>query len=178
MALVVLLRGVNVGGHRRFRPAQLVKDLAHLDMVNIGAAGTFVVRGRVSQQALRDQLTDALPFETEIMICPGREVAALVGQDWFARYPPVRALVPFGTLLARKPKALPALPLQLPDTGPWLARVLAVEGRWVIGVHRREIRAIGQLGKLDRIFGSPATTRSWTTVDAIARAVEGDPARR
>jgi len=43
MALVVLLRGVNVGGHRRFRPALLAQALAHLDVVSIGAAGTFLM---------------------------------------------------------------------------------------------------------------------------------------
>ena len=43
MALVVFLRGVNVGGHRTFRPTTLTKQLKHLDAVNIGAAGTFVI---------------------------------------------------------------------------------------------------------------------------------------
>jgi hypothetical protein len=43
VALVVLLRGVNVGGHKTFRPSLLVEQLKHLDAVNIGAAGTFVV---------------------------------------------------------------------------------------------------------------------------------------
>ena len=43
MALVVFLRGVNVGGHRTFRPTVLAKQLKHLGAVNIGAAGTFVV---------------------------------------------------------------------------------------------------------------------------------------
>ena len=41
---VVLLRGVNVGGHRTFRPARLAEQLRHLGAVNIGAAGTFVIR--------------------------------------------------------------------------------------------------------------------------------------
>ena len=49
MSLVVFLRGVNVGGHKRFRPAALAKELVHLDAVNIGAAGTFVIRRRVSR---------------------------------------------------------------------------------------------------------------------------------
>ena len=44
MALVVLLRGVNVGGHRTFRPTLLAKELSRYDVVNVGAAGTFVVR--------------------------------------------------------------------------------------------------------------------------------------
>ncbi len=54
MAVVVFLRGVNVGGHRTFRPSLLAKELHDYDVVNVGAAGTFVVRkpGR-SQAALR-----------------------------------------------------------------------------------------------------------------------------
>ena len=33
MALVVFLRGVNVGGHRTFRPTKLAAQLEHLDIV-------------------------------------------------------------------------------------------------------------------------------------------------
>ena len=44
MAWVVFLRGVNVGGHKAFRPSVVAKDLAEFDVVNVGAAGTFVVR--------------------------------------------------------------------------------------------------------------------------------------
>jgi len=44
VALVVFLRGVNVGGHRTFRPSVLARELEHLDAVNIGAAGTFGVK--------------------------------------------------------------------------------------------------------------------------------------
>jgi len=40
MASVVFLRGVNVGGHKTFRPSVLAKELTHLGLVNIGAAGT------------------------------------------------------------------------------------------------------------------------------------------
>ena len=69
MALVVLLRGVNVGGHRTFRPTTLAKQLTHLGAVNIGAAGTFVIRQPVTQAELRAELASRLPFDTEIMIC-------------------------------------------------------------------------------------------------------------
>jgi hypothetical protein len=44
MALVVFLRGVNMGGHRTFRPSLLAKELSRFDVVNVGAAGTFIVR--------------------------------------------------------------------------------------------------------------------------------------
>src|SRR5712692_9826919 len=46
LALVVLLRGVNVGGHRTFRPTTLAKQLKHLDVVNIEVLQLFGEGGR------------------------------------------------------------------------------------------------------------------------------------
>jgi hypothetical protein len=48
MALLMFLRGVNVGGHRTFRPTKLAEQLKHLDVVNIGAAGTLVIRRAIT----------------------------------------------------------------------------------------------------------------------------------
>jgi uncharacterized protein (DUF1697 family) len=69
VALVVLLRGVNVGGHRTFRPTTLAEQLTHRDAVSIGAAGTFVIRRPVTRAQLRAELARRLPFDAEIMIC-------------------------------------------------------------------------------------------------------------
>jgi hypothetical protein len=44
VALIVFFRGINVGGHRAFRPSVLAKELGIYDAVNVGAAGTLVVR--------------------------------------------------------------------------------------------------------------------------------------
>ena len=76
MALVVFLRGVNVGGHRTFRPSVLAKELREYDVVNIGAAGTFVVRKPGSRAAFQAKLRRRLPFEAEVMICDGRDLIA------------------------------------------------------------------------------------------------------
>jgi uncharacterized protein (DUF1697 family) len=54
-----------------------------------------------------------------------------------------------------------------------LLRIVAREGRFVLGLYRRQMKAIGYLGALDRIFGVPVTTRNWNTVTAIARALDG-----
>src|SRR5687767_3004649 len=83
MAHVVLLRGVNVGGHRTFRPAKLAEQLQHLGAVNIGAAGTFVIRKPVSQAQLRREFAQRLPFDTQIMICNGREITRLLTHKCF-----------------------------------------------------------------------------------------------
>ena len=77
------MRGVNVGGHRTFRPAALAKQLRHLDAVNIGAAGTFVIRQPVTRAQLRTELARRLPFDAEVVICQGREIVGLMSQNHF-----------------------------------------------------------------------------------------------
>jgi hypothetical protein len=53
-----------------------------------------------------------------------------------------------------------------------------VRGRFVFGVYRREMKAIACLSKMDRLFGSPATTRGWNTIQAILKVLDASPARR
>jgi len=171
VALVVLLRGVNVGGHRTFRPAVLAAQLKHLDAVNIGAAGTFVIRRPVSQTALRAELVRRLPFETEIMICQGRDIVRLIAADPFAGEPVRPDVVRFVSLLSMRPGAAPPTPMRFPPGGEWMLKVLARENRFVFGVYRRHMKAIGYLGTLDRLFGVPATTRNWNTITAIGKVL-------
>ena len=86
---------------------------------------------------------------------------------------PVRPdLTRFVSVLAKHPRAAPALPISLPPKGRWLLRILARDDRFVFGQYRRHIKVIGYLGTLDRLFGVPVTTRSWSTVAAIARVLE------
>jgi uncharacterized protein (DUF1697 family) len=170
---IVLLRGVNVGGHRTFRPARLAEQLQHLGAVNIGAAGTFVIRKPVTQIQLRVELANRLPFDTDIMICPSREFTRLLSRDWFGGRPSRPDIVRFVSVLSRAPRLPPPLPLTLPAHGQWLLRVIARDGRFVIGEYRRQMKAIGYLGTLDRVFGASATTRNWNTITAIAKALEG-----
>lgn len=171
MALVVLLRGVNVGGHRTFRPTKVAAQLKHLDVVNIGAAGTFVIRQPVTQTQLRAQLTRCLPFDAQIMICEGREIVRLVSQNPFADQPERPDIVRFVSVLSRRPRASPPMPTCLPVDGEWLLKILTRENRFVIGMYRRHMKVIGYLGTLDRLFGVPVTTRNWNTITAIAKVL-------
>ena len=76
MALVVFLRGLNVGGHRTFRPTTLARQLRHLGAVNVGATGIFVIRRPIRRSQLRVEVQRRLPFAAEIMICDGRDILA------------------------------------------------------------------------------------------------------
>lgn len=171
MALVVLLRGVNVGGHRTFRPTTLVGQLKHLDAVNIGAAGTLVIRRPVTRAQLRAEIARRLPFDAEIMICQGREIVGLMSQNHFADQPMRPDIVRFVSVLSKRPRSVPPLPMRFPPSGKWLLKILAREDRFVFGVYRRHMKVISYLGTLDRLFGVPVTTRNWNTFTAITKVL-------
>jgi len=173
VALVVLLRGVNVGGHKTFRPAALVKELQHLDAVNIGAAGTFVIRRSISQAQLRAEIARRIPFETEIMICQGRDIMRLISENPFADQPAGSDIVRFVTTLSRSPRTAPPLPVCFPSSGTWILKILGRDNRFVFGAYRRDMKAIGYLGTVDKLFGVSATTRNWNTITAIAKVLGG-----
>lgn len=173
MALVVFLRGVNVGGHRVFRPAVLATQLAHLGAVNIGAAGTFVFTAPGTRTRLRAELLRHLPFETPMAICDGREIVRLMSHEIFAAHPAGRGVVRFVSVLERLPRRAPRLPVQFPPRGRWLVRVLTRDGRFVFGEYRRHMETIRHLGAQDKIFDVPITTRNWNTMTAIAKVLHG-----
>jgi uncharacterized protein (DUF1697 family) len=172
VALVVLLRGVNVGGHRTFRPTTLARQLKHLDAVSIGAAGTFVIRRPVSQARLRSELAKRLSFDTEIMICDGREIVRLMSQNHFVGQPTRPDIVRFVSVLSRRPRSAPAMPVSFPSGRRWLLKILARDNRFVVGLYRRHMKVIGYLGTFDRLFGVPVTTRNWNTMTAIASVLD------
>ncbi len=176
MALVVFLRGVNVGGHRTFRPSVLAKELRGYDVVNVGAAGTFVVRKRFSSAELRAVLLRKLPFEAEVMICEERDFISMVDADPFSSAPAALDVVRFVSVLSESARVQPSLPITLPANGPWLLRIIGCDDRFVFGMYRRHMKTIGYLGQIDKLLGAVATTRNWNTIMAIARILREEAA--
>src|SRR5256885_4010662 len=160
MPSVVFLRAVNVGGTNRCRPAELVKQLKKFDLVNIGAVGTFVARENVGESSLRAAIAKKLSFKCEIMICPAKAIVDLVKRNPFARQRPGPNITRFVNVLHKPLRKRPRLPLSLPSNDDWLLKVIAIHGRFVIGLYRREMKAISYLGKIEKQLGGPATTRN------------------
>jgi uncharacterized protein (DUF1697 family) len=169
MALVVFLRGVNVGGHRTFRPSVLARELSEYGVVNVGAAGTFVVRRPGSRAKFRAALLRKLPFETEIVLCDGRDLIRLETENPFGTQPSSPDVVRFVSVLSKAGAVRAPLPVSFPSDGEWLVRVIASEGQFVFGMYRRHMKTIRYLGQVDKLFGAPATTRNWNTIAAILR---------
>jgi hypothetical protein len=62
----------------------------------------------------------------------------------------------------------------LPQRGKWFVRILAVDHPFLFGEYRRHMKTIGYLGQIDKLVGSPVTTRSWSTLERIVRVLEAE----
>ena len=173
MPLVAFLRGVNVGGHRTFRPSELARALSHLDAVNIGAAGNFVIKKPISPAKLRAELQKNLPFETEIMICTGKELMEIAG-DPFSRGISQPGIVRFVSVLSKPLKTRPKLPLVLNPGDPWLIKIIAIRGRFALGMYVRTPKVIRYFCHVEKRLGVSATTRNWNTINAIVKVLKAN----
>lgn len=177
MALIVFLRGVNVGGHRTFRPSVLARALSRYDVVNIGTAGTFVVRKPGPRARFRSELRKKLPFVAHVAFCDSRDLVRLELANPFGPEPAGQGIVRFLSVLSKPGRARPSIPVALPPGDEWFVRVIAANGRFVFGEYRRHMKTIGYLGQIDTLFGAPATTRSWNTILSIVQRVKGAEGR-
>ena len=175
MALVVFLRGVNVGGHRTFRPSILTRDLGDYDVVNVGAAGTFVVRKPGSRSKFRTALLRKLPFAAGIVLCDGGDFLRLEAGNPFAPELSSPDVVRFVGILSKAGGFRVSLPVTFPSDGEWLVRVMESEGQFVFGMYRHHVKTIGYLGQIDKLFGVPVTTRNWNTIAAVVRVLKTPP---
>ena len=174
MASVVFLRAINVGGANRCKPAQLAKDLKKFDVVNIGAVGTFVVREEISDSTLRAAIAKKLPFKCEIMICPAKTIVDLAKKDPFAHQPSGPDITRFVSVLHKPLDSSLATrhsSLCLPSANDWLLKIIGIKNQFVLGIYRRQMKAIGYLGKIEKILGVPGTVRNWNTIQKIVQVL-------
>jgi hypothetical protein len=83
-------------------------------------------------------------------------------------------IVRFVSVLCGPPRSVPPTPATFPSSGEWLVKVLARENRLLVGMYRRQLKAINCLSTLDRVFGVPMTTRNWNTITAIGEVLRSE----
>ncbi len=170
---MAFLRGVNVGGHRRFRVSLLAKELHDYDVVNVGATGLLIVRNPGSTSAFRAELLRRIPFEVDIVLCNGRELLELHSANPFADEKPASDVVRFvSVLIGPAGHRLARMPIEIPSGPQWLVRVIGRRKRFVFGLYRRHMKTIGYLGQLDKLLGARVTTRNWNTILTVVRILE------
>jgi len=170
----VFMRGVNVGGYKTFRPSLLAKQLAHLGVINVGAAGTFVVPGNVAQRTIRAEFFKRLPFEAELMICRGGDVLDLAVSEPF---PDSKDLRRFFSAMSRRVGKPPRLPLCQPAGGQWEVKVIGISGGFALSLWRRLGRSfVDPNAVVEKAFGVRATTRNWNTIVKICEILRAQGA--
>jgi uncharacterized protein (DUF1697 family) len=173
VALVVFLRGVNVGGHKTFQPTALVGELQHLGAINVGAAGTFILRSRCSAKTARAEVTSRLEFQAELFICRGEDILKLVARDPFEPGPSAGDARRLVSVLQSRPRTRPELPLDVPDSSSWQVRFIEVAGPFALAWWRRaEKRFLDPNATAEKIFGVRATTRNWNTIVRVASLLQ------
>jgi len=108
---------------------------------------------------------------SSVMICPGRDILLLSASDPFSEEESGSNIVRFASILAKRPRISPATPLYFPSTGDWGMKIVAIRGRFVLGLYRRQMKAISYLGKFEKQLGIPATVRSWNTIEKIVQTL-------
>jgi hypothetical protein len=73
------------------------------------------------------------------MICQGREIVRLMSQNHFADQPVRPDIVRFVSVLSKRPRSAPSMPMTFPYSGLWVLIILARDYRFVFGVYRRHM---------------------------------------
>jgi uncharacterized protein (DUF1697 family) len=172
---VALLRGINVGGHRRVPMADL-REIA--ESIGLENPRTYVASGNLVFDAKRSAQGRAAALEKAIEQRFGFPVDVIVRTDaeWqtYLKSNPFRAVAEkeprwvWMFLSKRTPRegaeaelrrAAPALKVQQVGDAIWID--------WEEGLSMRILSI-----KWDRIIGSPCTSRNWRTVQTIGRMLD------
>ncbi len=169
---VALLRGINVGGHRKILKEELTNIFAacgYTDVQTLLASGNVVFAAEEEDESalattIETALEEALAYRVDVMVRSIDYIRQLVESDPFGRYD-VAGKKFYVTFLTSPPVSVPTdLPRSLPD-----------QNSIAVKVGEREVYTIslkgpdgryGDFGKFaNEVSGKqPVTTRNWNTV--------------
>jgi len=177
MEYVAFLRGINVGGHRSIKMADLEAAFRSLGFQNVRtvlASGNVIFESLKSGQdalvqRIRRKLETELERKTEVILRPLSEIRELVKSNPFRAVkltPNTRLYI---MLLADASKTDPGYTYESPQkdmrifglsTGEMGAVLILSPGRGTADL----------MGNLDKEFGRNVTTRNWKTIQKIAES--------
>ncbi len=170
---LAFLRGINVGGHRLIRMAELK---AAFEAIDLGAVRTYIQSGNVifqaneAEQTLRQrieqQIEAAFGFPVTVALRTADEMAHVIANNPFAPDTLLESERLYVALLADAP-AMPGVErLLASNTAPDEFRML---GREVYLLYRQTARGTLLTNNLlESRLGVPATSRNWRTLTTLA----------
>jgi len=167
--MIALLRGINVGGHRKIKMADLRK---HLEVAGFQQVQTYIQSGNIVFQSgdsapalevrIKELILEKWGFEVEVMVLSGEEWAEIERNNPFLPEQEANIARLSVTVLGEvpAPKLLPAVPPEkyLPDQFQLIGR--AVYLYLPNGMARTKL----QHGLFEKKWATRATNRNWKTV--------------
>jgi uncharacterized protein (DUF1697 family) len=168
---IVLLRGINVGGHRRIAMADLRTVLETLGYGSVRThlqSGNVVLESGATAARLKREIEDGiaadLGVEVEVFVRSQKEIAAVIAHDPLGAVAdnPSRYLVSF---LSGKPSAAGVKEAKAIDVDP---EQFVVHGREIYAWHPDGVHN-SRLAKVlsEKRLGVTATARNWNTVTKL-----------
>jgi len=171
---VAFLRGINVGGHKLIKMADLSRLFTSFGLENVKtyiASGNVLLETpetnpKVVTQTLEEGLNEALAYEIRVILRTMAELQQLVSSDPFRGVPQPENARLYVTFLAEAPQSVLKLPYASPQ-GEF--QVLKKTNREVFtAVYLSQMsRSVDGMTFVEKEFGKHSTTRNWNTVKKI-----------
>jgi uncharacterized protein (DUF1697 family) len=171
MRVVALLRGINIGPHKRISmPAlrEIVESLGHSDVETYLQSGNVVFAPAPGARndlahGLERTITDTTGLDVPVVVRTGKELAEVVDSCPYAVDDPTKVVVVF------LGEALEPAQLGLGDLGAYLPDELTARGRELyVSVPNGQARSKLMEALTKRRMPTTITVRNWRTVAALA----------
>jgi uncharacterized protein (DUF1697 family) len=172
---VALLRGINVGGHKKVPMADLKKLLSTMgysDVQTLLNSGNVVFRCKSTptgqlEKTLETAIEKHFGFRVPVILRSGDDFKQLVDSEPFAGTEVTKNTRLYLSFLKNEAKEIPTLPLETED-GDF--RILDYTNATVISVlDLSKTKTVDGMKSLENIFGKDITTRNWNTVEKIGK---------
>ena len=168
---IALLRGINIGPHKRIKMAdlrQVFKSWGFTNIRTLLASGNVLFESDEAdtqslQQNIEANLAETFGFEVPVIIRTLEEIQALADADPFQEIKVTPDTRRYITFLSEKPNSDLPIPYESPEKN---YRILAVSDHEVCSVLTLtdEMRTTDAMNILEKEFGKNITTRNWNTV--------------
>lgn len=169
------LRGINVGGHKKIKMADLRQMLSSLGFNNVKtllASGNAVFEAEepdttVLTNAIEEKIGQTFGFEVNVMLRTIPEIEEIIRLQPFKDIEVDKNIRLYVSFFGKKLTSTLELPWESPDKD---FRILQKTATEVFSVLRlsSNTRSVDSMAFIEKEFGKNGTTRNWNTVNKIA----------
>lgn len=170
---VALLRGINIGSHKKVAMSELKKMLASLKYEQVAtllnSGNAIFETEKTDEKDLEKKIENAFQkkfgFESKIMIRRLSDIKALIDLKPFRNVQLNEDVRLYVTFLREKS----ANPLKLPYVSPKEFEILSKTDRELFSVLTvKSAQTVDAMAFLEQQYGKDITTRNWNTIEKLA----------